>query len=1037
MHLFPGYAHATFGNVSTLLELAAISGDKTGYMHVTDTQILKAAVKTGVISSFTTNINIKVGPTAILHVPQTLIIAGTTVNLEGTASFNKLIVEDNGILQTHSTSFTSNYVNGIFQATSQAGAFLLSSIQLKHGSDFQPAGPLKLQVGTFEMKRFVVLEADYVDILAGTLILEREAQLNVLGRADVSDPAVPADAHGEGVNGTAKNGGGHAAQGGVGSGFAVDDAPKAYGTLYRKADMASTTMRPGAPGGSGGKGGGYIKIETDDFILDGILRASGDDSAVGGGGSGGSIYVESKEVKGLGLMEVNGGSVNCSECGAGSGGYIGVDMDTDSYEGTYSASGGTSPAAHGNGGPGSIYTVSNTNGEKLVVDNANGQKDYYMTLEEKVTDIEFTVVDLYNYAKLQLKKDGVERNLKINKVNGDGTGLLRIQGNQTGTLERVVSTTGSKMDSKLNINLELHRGGEFFLSETTLVLGLAETALDLDGTVRGVVNLYLGTGRHMRVGENARILADENADPSTVFPKVSFGIFQLEPNSICEYDPNIGSEIKASSINLKFAAKIYADYFELNASNIHLELESQMSCSSADRSSSDTMDITEGSGNGTGSSPEIGGAAHGGVGGGSQNYAGVAYNSLYYPQQPGSRGTYNSGTDTKSGGRGGGRMHIRVGSVFIHDGVMSADGEDATTDGGGGSGGSILVETYDIEGYGEFSSTGGDGSGIRGAGSGGLVTILCLTQILFEGDYVVYGGRGSTDTYSAGGGIVYLKDRRSGSDYKRLLLDNNNLPHDKYATIKEANMAEHYFDEVHMVNNAALHMDDNGDPVTLEIDQLFGDNTGLLHLHDNQKLKAEYKTSIRHAFTTGVNFIVDYGAEILFPSIVYTYGDGVYLSGQTESRSVAIFGSLTGVSDLILGFETLIYFGPESNTAFKSSDGSYLYQSDPKTERFGTIDCRSLSQIKFAPDITVTLVSAKIDSRYRSVISAETIFIQAGIFNIEAGAVLTGSAIERPEDTLDEALGEGQDADGVVTVGTGAGYATKGGGKTGISFFGV
>ena len=1024
-----GNAHATFGNISTLLELTSISGDKTGYMHVTDTQILKAAVKTGVISSLTTNINIEAGPMAILHVPQTLIIAGTIVNLEGTASFNQLIVEENGILQTHPTSFTSNYVNGVFRATSQPGAFLLSSIQLKHGSVFVPAGPLKLQVGTFEMKRFVVLEAVYVDILAGTLILEREAQLNVLGKAKISDPVVPAEAHGNGVNGTAKNGGGHAAQGGVGTGYSVDAAAIAYGTLYHKADMASTKMRPGSSGGNGGMGGGYIKIETDYFMLDGILRASGEDSFVGGGGSGGSIYLESKEVIGYGLMEVNGGSVNCSECGGGSGGYIGVDMDTDSYVGSYSASGGTSPAANGNGGPGSIYTVSNTNGEKLIVDNKNGQKDYYMTLEEKVIDIEFTVVDLYNYAKLQLKKDGVERYLQINKINGDGTGLLRIQANQTGTLERVVSKTGSKMDSKLNINLELHKGGEFFLSETTLVLGLADTALDLDGTVRGVSNLYLGTGRHMRVGENARILSDVNADPSTVFPKVSFGVFQLEPNSYCEYDANIGAEMKASEINLKFAATINADYFELNASTIHLELESEMSCSSANRLDSDTMDITDGSGKGNNTSSEIGGAAHGGVGGGSQGYSGIAYDSLYYPQLAGSRGTYDSDADTKSGGKGGGRMHIRVGSEFINDGRMSADGEDATTDGGGGSGGSILIETYDIEGYGEFASTGGIGSGIRGSGSGGLIAIICLTKILFEGDYVVYGGKGSSNTYSAGGGMVYLQDRRSGSDYKRLLLDNNNLPHDKYATIKEPSMNEHYFDEVHMVNNAALHMDDNSDPVTMEIDQLYGDKTGLLHLHDKQKLKAEYKTSTRHAFTTGINFIVDYGAEILFPSIMYTYGDGVFLSGQTETRSVAIFGTLTGVSDLILGFETLIYFGADSNTAFKNSDGTYLYLTDKKTAKFGTIDCRSLSQIKFAPDITAVVMSAKIDSRYKSVISAETIFIQAGIYNIEAGASLTASAIERPEDTLDEVLGRGVDAAGVVTIGTGAGHATKGGGK--------
>ena len=1022
--MLPGYANVIFGKADTLLEFAAIDGDKTGVMHVTDTQTLKAAVKTGVISSFTTNIHIEVGPTAKLHVPQTLIIAGTTINFEGTASFNNLIVEENGILKTHPTSYTSSYVNGAFKAISDPGSFLLGSIQLKHGSDFQPAGPLIVQVGTFEMKRFVVLEADYVDLKAGTIILERAAELNVLGMAFVDAPEVPAASHG-----TDKNGGGHAAQGGVGSAYTVNDAASPFGTLYRKEDMANTKMRPGSSGGNGGRGGAYIKIKCDDFILDGILQASGQGSSVGGGGSGGSVYVETKVLKGLGLMESKGGSVTCSACGGGSGGYIGVDMETDSYEGEYSASGGESPAPHGDGGPGSIYTVSDTNGEKLIVDNANGQQDYYMTLKENVTDVRFTDVDLYNYAKLQLEKDGTKRTLNIDKINGDGTGLIRIQEKQSGTLERVTSTTGEKMNSKLYINLELHKGGEFFLSETTLILGLFPTALDLDGTVRGVINLYLGTKRHMRVGENARIISDENAVIDENTAKVSFGIFQLEPASTCEFDPEIGAEIAASVLNLKFDAKMYADYFEVNVSNIHLELESEMSASSPDRSESDTIDVTEGSGKIDPSGLEIGGAAHGGVGGGSQEFAGVAYNSIYKPVLAGSRGTFNPGTGTKYGGRGGGRIHIRVGSQLILDGTMSADGEAATNDGGGGSGGSILVETYDIEGYGEFSSTGGNGYSIRGAGSGGLVGVLCQSMILFDGDYVVYGGKGSTDTLSAGGGIVYLKDRRSGVDYQRLLLDNNNLPHDKYATIKEPEMDYHYFDEVHMVKKASLHMFDNNNAVTMEIDQHFGDNTGLIHVHKNQKVKEEYKTSIRHAFTTGVNFIVDDGAEILFPSIMYTYGSGVFLSGQTESRSMAIFGTLTGVSDLILGFETLVYFGPESHTAFKVSDGSYLYKTDPKTEQFGTIDCRSLSTIKFSPDITANLISAKIDNRYKSKISAETIFIQAGIFNLEAGATLTASAIERPEDTLDEKQGQGHEADATITTATGGGYATKGGGE--------
>jgi hypothetical protein len=57
--------------------------------------------------------------------------------------------------------------------------------------------------------------------------------------------------------------------------------------------------------------------------------------------------------------------------------------------------------------------------------------------------------------------------------------------------------------SKLEINLELHNGGEFILTETTTILGKGTTALDLDGIMRGAVNLIVGTKRHMRMGSNA------------------------------------------------------------------------------------------------------------------------------------------------------------------------------------------------------------------------------------------------------------------------------------------------------------------------------------------------------------------------------------------------------------------------------------------------------------------------------------------------------------------------------------------------------
>jgi hypothetical protein len=377
---------------------------------------------------------------------------------------------------------------------------------------------------------------------------------------------------------------------------------------------------------------------------------------------------------------------------------------------------------------------------------------------------------------------------------------------------------------------------------------------------------------------------------------------------------------------------------------------------------------------------------------------------------------------------GGGWINTKIGNLLINDGTISADGAKATSNGGGGSGGSVLIEVYEFEGYGKISVIGGAGWSSNGAGSGGRVAVNCTLVIEFEGNYIMYGGIGANDLQSAGGGTVYLEDIRSSRAYKRLLLDNHGRPWDKYATIDES-FTYHYFDEMHLVNKATVHMAEDNRKSLLEVDKVFGDGTGLIQAHKNQVLKAEYRPLIRNAFLTAVNFIIDYESEVFFPSIVYVYGEGVLMTGQTESRSLAMFGRLTGIADMILGFETLLYFGDHAHTAGIDADTQTYSNIQPEgTVIFGTLDLRSYSEIKYSPDKTVLQKIAKIDARYQSRISAESITIECGILNIEAGATLTSSAIYRPQDTLDEQLGKGGDSTGGNGA-TGGGYASMGGGR--------
>ena len=249
------------------MEVVRFYGDKTGWLYVQHEQTLKAEVIEGVKSSLVTNINFDVSPNAVLHVPLNMTVAGTKAVLSGKVTFENLKVEDGGEVVLNPTSFTVSFTNGQYISTSQPGKYSLSLLSLKRGSVFSPATGLDLEVVTMDMKRYVKLYADYVTLTVGQLILEREAELNVAGRGNNSVTPVLS-------RGKDKSGGGYASSGGVAQGKTVNDAPKAYGTLY-------TPTLPGTQGGDGGMGGSYITISVVDFTLYGILNANGADSTTG------------------------------------------------------------------------------------------------------------------------------------------------------------------------------------------------------------------------------------------------------------------------------------------------------------------------------------------------------------------------------------------------------------------------------------------------------------------------------------------------------------------------------------------------------------------------------------------------------------------------------------------------------------------------------------------------------------------------------------------------------------------------------------
>jgi len=148
------------------------------------------------------------------------------------------------------------------------------------------------------------------------------------------------------------------------------------------------------------------------------------------------------------------------------------------------------------------------------------------------------------------------------------------------------------------------------------------------------------------------------------------------------------------------------------------------------------------------------GGGHGGNGGMSSSNAvgGVCYDSLYQPTLLGGGG---GASYAGSGANGGGDIHITAtGNVNI-DGVVSANGADASYDrAGGGAGGSVWISAASVSGAGSFTASGGAGAPMHGGGGGGgRIAIQCGTNN-FSGIMTAYGGNGFQ---TGGAGTIFTQ----------------------------------------------------------------------------------------------------------------------------------------------------------------------------------------------------------------------------------------------------------------------------------------
>ena len=157
------------------------------------------------------------------------------------------------------------------------------------------------------------------------------ASINVTGRGYVGgqQPGNPSN-QGRTTNNTfgstTQAGGSH---GGLGGTYLGSMPGPIYGNPQQPTDLGSGGGSRGDTFHPGGDGGGRVRISAVNVAADGAVRADGNTGSgwQSGGGSGGSIFLVTRSLSGLGLITANGGG---NEVGGG-GGRIGIhhiDMST-------------------------------------------------------------------------------------------------------------------------------------------------------------------------------------------------------------------------------------------------------------------------------------------------------------------------------------------------------------------------------------------------------------------------------------------------------------------------------------------------------------------------------------------------------------------------------------------------------------------------------------------------------------------------------------------------------------------------------------
>ena len=574
---------------------------------------------------------------------------------------------------------------------------------------------------------------------------------------------------------------------------------------------------------------------------------------------------------------------------------------------------------------------------RLLLNNLGGPINRYAAVEEGdgITSFAFDEVEILRHASLHFVTS-VLTSIDVRVLRGDRTGLIHLHDQQTMTAEYEESrvkafTTG--------MNFIVDDGAELIVPTYTYIYGDHTHAVQWFGQLTGVSLFVIGQDKSVYLGARAHTAYLQNGTYLYVdMPgNITFGSLDLRGSSAMEFGPDVAMHAEIGYVDVRYQAAIYAESIHLKASRINVEAGATVTVAAVNRSH-DLLDSSEGQGVTVTTTCCGSGAGHASHGGGlynsdntQVNAGGSYYGSLRFPRLRGSRG--GSSSSSTSGGFGGGVVNLLIGRRAFLDGNILADASAGGTNSGGGSGGSILIQADVFEGYGTVSATGG--TGVTG-GSGGRIAVHTKAANHFSGKLTARGGVGTRPYLSSGGpGSVYIEEIRYGFPYRKLYLDNSKQHWDQYYTLYEPDQKEHHFHELHLTNNASIHLV-TGQRANLTVIKVFGDRSGRLHLHANHTARIEETQTVTK---TPINLWIDHHSRIYLSPLVYILGVGeVALKWE---------GEIIGVRHLRIVPGRNIKFGSQAQTSFVA-DGVYV-AGEPGWFRFASFELGAEASIALPP----------------------------------------------------------------------------------------